>query len=782
MDNNSHQNSHQDEAFFQDLIKTLKKRKLTIFSFIVVFCVLGAIYVFSVTPVYQTEATILIGTKTSEAVTSSNQRFEELDPTNSDYYKTQYAMLQSRSLIRRVIEQLNLLEHKEFEAQEPPLISVGKFMALIESTLVDLGITEPKPEVIEGEDHKTTMLIDDFLDRLVISPVRESHVVHIGFVGLYPPLITEITNAFLEAIIFRNIDRRSKILGGSEKWMQEKLIELKQKMKAAERKLARFRKRNDIIDYRQNREISAQNLSRYQDEIRTVKTNQLRLVTLKELLINLKSDPAGLLHSLPDDIKTTEITRLITDYSEILKELTDITPKFSSAHPQVQILQQKLKSIEETIPSEIDRLISSINIDYRGTVVHEESLKKEMREEKSQIMKLDNEEFTFNSLTDEFESNKILHNDLLKRFKEIDIASFNNESAIQIVDKAEVPYIPVKPKKPLILVLCFIMGFSLGSYYVVLRASTNKSVITVEDVIQQIPYPFLGATGIIAKKNLPLPVVENSNTFLAEEFRTVKTNLMLNGFVEPNKVLMVASSTPREGKTTVLTNLAATFAQDGKRVLVVEADFTRPQIAAVLGTKNKPGLLDVLESPRLFQSIGENHIRGNGKIDKIFLKSSVEGVYVLPRGDIKNGYPDVLNYGIFEKFLDVTRQIFDIVLVDTPPTLAFSYVSIVAQLTDGVMFVIGSGMKDKELIKRTLNKLSASSSNLSFKVKPNGQNGKNGSSNPIHQSKIFGVVLNKVKYQRDEHYMYHRKYFQEYYSTRSATPVKEVSTGKFNGS
>ncbi len=337
MDNNSHQNSHQDEAFFQDLIKTLKKRKLTIFSFIVVFCVLGAIYVFSVTPVYQTEATILIGTKTSEAVTSSNQRFEELDPTNSDYYKTQYAMLQSRSLIRRVIEQLNLLEHKEFEAQEPPLISVGKFMALIESTLVDLGITEPKPEVIEGEDHKTTMLIDDFLDRLVISPVRESHVVHIGFVGLYPPLITEITNAFLEAIIFRNIDRRSKILGGSEKWMQEKLIELKQKMKAAERKLARFRKRNDIIDYRQNREISAQNLSRYQDEIRTVKTNQLRLVTLKELLINLKSDPAGLLHSLPDDIKTTEITRLITDYSEILKELTDITPKFSSAHPQVLI-------------------------------------------------------------------------------------------------------------------------------------------------------------------------------------------------------------------------------------------------------------------------------------------------------------------------------------------------------------------------------------------------------------------------------------------------------------
>ena len=407
MDNDSHQNPHQDEAYFQDLLKTLKKRKLTIFSFIVVFCVLGAIYAFSVTPVYQTEATILIGTKTSESVTGSAQRFEELDPTNSDYYKTQYAMLQSRSLIRRVIERLNLLTHKEFEAQEPSLFSIKNFMAFIGSSLADLGVTEPKPEVDVGEDHATTMLIDEFLERLVISPVRESHVVHIGFVGLYPPLITEITNAFLEAIIFRNIDRRGKILRGSEKWMEEKLVELKQKMKLAERKLAQFRKRNDIIDYKQNREISAQNLSRYQDEIRAVKTNQLKLVTLRRLLIKLKSDPAGLLHSLPDDIKTTEITRLIFDYSEILKEFNDLTPKFSMAHPQIQILQQKLKSIEETIPGEIDRLISSINIDYKGTVVHEESLKKEMQDEKSQIMKLDNEEFTFNSLTDEFESNKL---------------------------------------------------------------------------------------------------------------------------------------------------------------------------------------------------------------------------------------------------------------------------------------------------------------------------------------------------------------------------------------
>jgi len=552
-------------------------------------------------------------------------------------------------------------------------------------------------------------------------------------------------------------------------------------MKEAEVKLAQFRKKNDIIDFKKNREISAHNLSQYKDEIRQVQSEKLRFSDLKNLLIDLKKDPVNLLHTLPDDLKTKTVNALISSYAELINKYDELTNKFSSLHPEVQSVYQKMKSMEESVPEEIDRLIASIDIDYRGAVLHEQSLEKAMQKEKSQIMRLDNQEFTFNALTDEFETNKILHNDLLKRFKEIDIASYSSESSIQIVDRAEVPFIPIRPKKGFAMVVFLMLGVLGGSFCAVIMERTDKTMITVEDVIRQIPYPFLGATGIIAKKDLPLPVVKQSNTFLAEEFRTVKTNLMLNGFVEPHKVLMVSSSTPKEGKTTVVTNLAATFAQDGKRVLLIEADFTRPKIAETLNTEGKPGLLDILESPKLFQNIMESHIMDSRKIDPIFLKSSVDGVYVLPRGEISSEYPDILNYGIFEKLLNVTRKLFDVVLIDTPPALAFSYVSIAAQLSDGVLFVIGSGMKDKALITRTMNKLSAATSDLSFKGRvngKNGQNGQNGQSNSDakdHRSRIFGVVLNKVKYQRDEYYEYHRKYFEEYYSTKKSKAEKPVS-------
>ena len=774
---------------FSQAFKVLKKRKSAFISIVLLFLTLGLVYVYTARPVYQADSIILIGTQTSDHFAGKDKQFEEVDPTNTEFYKTQYALLKSRSLIKNVIEELNLVESEEFK-KRPPLIDLSFIKSFIKNGIKSVFETLGLIDSSAGKDKTNTdpnlVLVNQFMEKLKISPVSKSHVVRVGFQGHDPVLITQINNRFVEALIKRNISRRGKLLDGSEEWMSEKLQDLKEKMKTAEVKLANFRKRNNIIDFKKNREISANNLSKYQDDIRKVKSEKLRLSELKNLLFELKNDPVKLLHALPDDIKTKNVSALIASYANLLKQYDDLTNEYSSLHPQVQSVYQKMKAMEGRVPQEIDRLISSIDIDYKGTVLHEQSLEGAMQAEKNKIMKMDNQEFTFNALTDEFDTNKILHNDLLKRFKEIDIAAYSSESSIQIVDTAEIPFLPIRPKKGFAMLLFLFLGMGGGFAWIMLMEKTNKTMITVEDVIRQIPYPFLGATGIIGDKALPLPVLNHANAFLAEEFRTVKTNLMLNGFVEPHKVLMVASSTPKEGKTTVLTNLAATYAQEGKTVLVMEADFIRPKIAEILETKSKPGLLDVLESPKLFQSIMENHIMDSKKIDSIFLKSSVKNVYVLPRGNLRSEYPDMLNYGIFEKLLAVTRKIFDVVLIDTPPTLAFSYVSIAAQLSDGVMFVIGSGMKDKELIIRTLQKLSSATSDVSFKPKSNGTNGQNGqhgqngqngqleSPDAVPRSKIFGIVLNKVKYHRDDYYEHHRKYFEEYYTARDAGAKKSV--------
>ena len=779
---------NQQEINIQELFQIINRRKLTILCFVLIFGIVGTIYSFSQTPVFETEAIVLIGTKTPDTFTDKTKGFEELDPTKTDYYKTQYAMLKSRTLAKRIIDDLNLVDSNEFKAK-PPLIDLSGIKQTVRGLIENLIPAQPENAQAQIPKDPVTEMVDDFLRRLIISPITQSHVVNVSFQGYNPVLITEITNKFLDTVIQRNIERRTQILGGSEKWMVEKLTELKEKMKRAEQKLAKFRKRNNIIDFRQNREISAQNLSKYQDEIRTVQTEQLRLQTLKELLEKLKRDPLGLLQSLPDDVKTIEITNLITQYAQIVSEYEDLTSQYSVRHPRLQLLEQKKKQIEQKIPAEVNSLIASIDIDYRGTVVHEESLRNAMQTEKNKIMKMDNEEFTFNALNDEFETNKILHNDLLKRFKEIDIASYSNESAIQVVDRAEIPYKPIKPKKTFIISLCLMLGVLGGSFWTIVSERMKKSMISVEDVVRQIPFPFLGAVGVIGKKDLPLPAVNNINSFVAEEFRTVKTNLMLNGFIDQNKALLISSSTPKEGKTTIVTNLAATFAQENKRVLIIDADFVRPKVSSVftnLNTFKHPGFIDVLENPKLFDRLVNHKGSENGKLDEIYLKTGIDGVYILPRGALTRKFTDTINYGLFQKFLTAVKKTFDVVLIDTPPALAFSYVSVAAQLCDGVMFVIGSGMKDKDLIKRTLKQLSAASSDNSFRFgggKPASARQTNGSHSNSNnmllksapKSRIFGVVLNKVKFHRDDYYEYHRKYFQDYYSNMDLKKRKVVS-------
>jgi succinoglycan biosynthesis transport protein ExoP len=774
-------------------LSILKKRKYTFLSIVFSFLLVGLAYIFTAKPVYRAQSVILIGTQTSDSFKGNKDKaFEEVNPTESEFYKTQYALLKSTTLVKGLIKELNLVDHPEFKG-EPPLIDLSMIKnwvgAFIGSFFRSVGLEKQGVKPSEIEVDRDARLVNRFTRKLIISPVAKSHVVKIGFEGYDPVAIASINNSFLDALIQRNITRRGKVLDGSEKWMSEKLMDLKEKMAVAERRLARFRKTNDIIDFKKNREISATNLSKYQDDIRQVESEKLRFEEMKKLLLKLKRDPVNLLHTLPDNLKSSGVSSLIQSYADLAKEYDTTSREYSSLHPKVQIVHQKLKSVEAQVPAEIDRLIASFDLDARGTDLHEQSLKNAMALEKARIMEMDNQEFNFNALQDDYDSNKILHNDLLTRFKEIDIASFSNESSIKIVDNAEIPYAPVKPKKGFIMVLCFLLGVLVAILWVMFLEKTNKTVITVEDVIRQIPHPFLGATGIIRKKELPLPVVNHSNAFIAEEFRTVKTNLMLNGFVGDSKVLMIASSTPKEGKTTVVTNLAVTFAQEGKRVLIIEADFVRPKVAEVLNTVTKPGLLDILESPRLFKSIVENQVLDRKEIDKIFVKSSINGLYVLPRGNVKVDYPDMINIGILEKLLTLTKKVFDVVIIDTPPTLAFSYVSIVAQLSDGVLFVIGSGMKDKKLITRTINKLSAATSDSSFKASTNGGNGhynsgdneRNGKTEKFpstHRSKIFGVVLNKVKYHRDEYYEYHRKYFTEYYSTMNVKPKKGRTAGR----
>jgi len=727
----------EDTFPIQEVLSVLLRRKKILIASVLLCGFLGVYFAFTMTPVYRANATVVVGLKTPEVF--SGEQVMALDSERENYYKTQTAMLKSRSLAKTIIQKLNLDQSPEFN-RKASFIDWSPIVDEIKSLLTQIGLGKNSPELEAQKKDPYFELINKFLLRLKINLIEGSHMVEIGFEGYSPPVVAEIVNTFTDEIIQRNIDFRSSAVGAdSKEWIQESLVDLKKKIATSE---------NALIAFKKNRDIRTEDIESYDKDVREARSEEKRLNALISQLRN-KQDPVEALQSIPDSVKSRSVHKLIEEYSTAKKQFIEFSKKYKPQHPEIISLNSTLKSLEEKFPAEINRLIKSIELDYKVAQENVKSAQRALESQKSLMRKLGEEDYEFNALKNEFDSYNQLYNDLLVQFQKISISSSSQGSDYRIVDRAEIPSNPIKPRKGFMIFLSLFFGFLGGSVVAYTLEANQNSLITAKDIEREFPLPFLGTISIFTDKTKFLPTFKGKDTFISEEFRILKTNLELNAFLNPKQVLMVSSSNPNEGKTTVTANLAVIYAQQGKKVLIVDADFIKPTVNKVFKTKSKPGLINYMEE--------------KNSLDEVIMETKIDGISIIAGGSMSKTSMENLKHLAFRDMLNVLKDEYDIILVDTPPALAFAYVTHIAQICDGVLFVVGSGLNDKELVTRTLKQLCAASDSVS----DGGQPSDNGASKviaPRHRAKIVGIVLNKANQQNDSYY-YHKKYFKSYYET-----------------
>jgi len=727
----------EDTFPIQEVLSVLLRRKKILIASVLLCGFLGVYFAFTMTPVYRANATVVVGLKTPEVF--SGEQVMALDSERENYYKTQTAMLKSRSLAKTIIQKLNLDQSPEFN-RKASFIDWSPIVDEIKSLLTQIGLGKNSPELEAQKKDPYFELINKFLLRLKINLIEGSHMVEIGFEGYSPPVVAEIVNTFTDEIIQRNIDFRSSAVGAdSKEWIQESLVDLKKKIATSE---------NALIAFKKNRDIRTEDIESYDKDVREARSEEKRLNALISQLRN-KQDPVEALQSIPDSVKSRSVHKLIEEYSTAKKQFIEFSKKYKPQHPEIISLNSTLKSLEEKFPAEINRLIKSIELDYKVAQENVKSAQRALESQKSLMRKLGEEDYEFNALKNEFDSYNQLYNDLLVQFQKISISSSSQGSDYRIVDRAEIPSNPIKPRKGFMIFLSLFFGFLGGSVVAYTLEANQNSLITAKDIEREFPLPFLGTISIFTDKTKFLPTFKGKDTFISEEFRILKTNLELNAFLNPKQVLMVSSSNPNEGKTTVTANLAVIYAQQGKKVLIVDADFIKPTVNKVFKTKSKPGLINYMEE--------------KNSLDEVIMETKIDGISIIAGGSMSKTSMENLKHLAFRDMLNILKDEYDIILVDTPPALAFAYVTHIAQICDGVLFVVGSGLNDKELVTRTLKQLCAASDSVSG----GGQPSDNGASKviaPRHRAKIVGIVLNKANQQNDSYY-YHKKYFKSYYET-----------------
>jgi non-specific protein-tyrosine kinase len=332
---------------------------------------------------------------------------------------------------------------------------------------------------------------------------------------------------------------------------------------------------------------------------------------------------------------------------------------------------------------------------------------------------------------------------LLNSYSNIDLAEANSGATVTVVSPAVVPTAPVRPRVMMNTLLAAVLG-GLAAVGIAFLIEYLDDTVKTQDDLRTADLNLLAAVQRAPRNrgngDDELYAMSQPNSLISESYRTLRTNLQFSSLDKPLRSLVVTSALAAEGKTTTAANLAVVLAQDGKRVVLVDADLRRPNIHKLLGLPNRAGLTIALVDDPV--ALG-GYIRD----------TEVENLRVLTAGPVPPNPQEMLGSKRMADLLDKLKESADIVIVDTPPALAVADANVLATRTDGVLLIVNTGHTRRGAIQQAVDGLRKVGSNL------------------------VGGVLNMVPTRKGGGYYYQYHYYYSDYRQDADTSSRRRRTG-----
>ena len=368
-------------------------------------------------------------------------------------------------------------------------------------------------------------------------------------------------------------------------------------------------------------------------------------------------------------------------------QLDQMKTKFGSGYPKIGEIQANINGLQHAIQQEIDRIGERAKNDYEVANQTWKDAEQNYNSQKVKADALNDKAIQYIITRQEADDSRTLYEDLLKRLKEAGILQGLKSNTITIVDQALVPIKAKKPNVPLYLAAALAFGLFLGGAGVLVVDTLDD---TVQDavMIEQMGLPLLGVLPKFENRGPAIEVWANPKSRFSETVRNLRSVLTRVKNRTPAKVILVTSAVPGEGKTTLSMNLAASFVQQGKTVLLLEADMRRPAIRTSMGLPGKSGLSLLLA--------GESQETENA----IFVHPQVPGLYLLPEGAVPAFPSELLESDRMRELLTTLREEFDVIVIDAPPVLPVADARVLSEMADETMQVVRIGVTTKTALVR----------------------------------------------------------------------------------
>lgn len=355
-------------------------------------------------------------------------------------------------------------------------------------------------------------------------------------------------------------------------------------------------------------------------------------------------------------------------------------------------------------------------------------IKEQIADIETQIKGFSGKEIEFARLQRETDVNKKLYAMLREKLEESRITEAQNVSDIGIVDPAILPNGPISTNKRLGLIIGALMGLVMGASFAFIIETLDTSISTIEDVESMVKLRVLGLVPPIGKgarkkisfiEEIKLKLFPERKSFSEEEdkiyliahfeptstsaeaYRNIQTNLKLD---PTQKTILITSSAPREGKSSIASNLAVVMAQSGQKVLLVSADLRRPSLDKVFGISREPGLNELITGAASLKSVLNGIVDimvGDMNFDDIRKTPGLDNITIIPSGRLSYNPAEVLKSKEIKAMLEKVKNRYDIIIFDAPPVLPVTDASLLAPSMDCVVLVYEIGRTSREALIRT---------------------------------------------------------------------------------
>lgn len=707
--------------------RILRRRKGALILIAFAGALTGFLVTIPQTPIYQA--------RTSLEVLGLNEDFLNIKQVNpvaqtggysdiSSDIQTQIRILQSESLIERVLAKLRT--NGDSGRVEQPRLTAWR-------RALNLGAPIATREQSLGRAAGS----------IKVRAAGESRILEITVDSADRQIAAAFANTLASEFIEQNLESRWKTTEHTSEWLTRQLDDMRIKLERSEDALQAYARQAGLMFTSEKTNVSEEKLKQLQQELSGAQNERIAKQSRYEMAMSSSPD------ALPDVINDISLREYQAKLTDLRRQIAELTATYTAEHQKVKRVQSQLATLQAAYERDRNAIIKRIKNEYEEALRKEKLLASAYGAQTKQVTGESEKAIQYNILKREVDSNRTLYDTMLQQLKQSTIAAAMRASNIRVVDLAKVPGQPYKPDIRKSSGLGLLAGILLGAAFLIMRERADRSIQQPGDAPFFLNIPELGIIpsglsdpahkrriwdarprtkeiGEAAGKKPKWPLTEEPGgmagqrpaalpaptpaalppassldervelvtwqrkpSMLAESFRSALISILFAGENGSRpQVLVLTSSGPAEGKTTVVTNLGIAIAEVGQKVLIIDADMRKPRMHEIFSMSNESGLSEILRQRMA--------LNGDPTMSGLIRETEIPGLFVLTSGASTSAATNLLYGNYMPELLRHLREEFETILIDTPPMLQIPDSRVLGRMADQVILVVRSGKTTRD--------------------------------------------------------------------------------------